>query len=136
MEGYCKRQKIGVDITSIKDMVWSSRKDFIDFMKLGPLGAENGFNIRVDSSSKFRGGRIARLFCSNCTEFEVVAKCPKESTIFSVSSCNLCHQTTFEDGSIGGCTGSLEVPVGIKAVAANPVFKSLMQMEQNHLHLY
>jgi len=134
MEGYCKRQKIGVDITSIKDMVWSSRKDFIDFMKLGPLGAENGFNIRVDSSSKFRGGRIARLFCSNCTEFEVVAKCPKESTIFSVSSCNLCHQTTFEDGSIGGCTGSLEVPVGIKAVAANPVFKSLMQMEQNHLH--
>ena len=47
MEAYCKRQKIDVDITSIKEMVWSSRKDFIDFMKLGPLGAENGFNIRV-----------------------------------------------------------------------------------------
>jgi hypothetical protein len=38
------------------------------------------------------------------------------------------------DPLVGSCIGSLEVPIGSKAVAANPVFKSLMQMEQNNLH--
>jgi len=63
-----------------------------------------------------------------------VVECSNESTIFAVSSCNWRYQTLFEDGSIGSCIGSLEVPIGSKAVAANPVFKSLMQMEQNNLH--
>ena len=129
-----KRHKLSDDTDSIEGMIWATRKEFTEFMMLGPLGSQSGYHLRVDSTPQFKGGRRARIFCRNCKEFFVVATCLKDSKGFVVTSHNLSHETMFEDGSFGSCTGSLEVPVGARAVAANPVFNSIMQMEQNHFH--
>jgi hypothetical protein len=118
-------------------LCWSTRQAFLTGMMNGPYGLENGYTLVKDISSKYRGQRVARVFCKTCTGFYAVARSYAAiDYAFELvpDETNLIHQTVFPDGSVAVCTGSIEVPVGVETVASNPVFQSLLQMDKDHHH--
>ena len=50
-------------------LCWSTRQAFLTGMMNGPYGLKNGYTLVKDISSKYRGQRVARVFCKTCIGF-------------------------------------------------------------------
>ena len=61
-------------------------------------------------------------------------RAPHQGFITIQTESRLRHETTLQDGSVVSCTGSIELPVNTKTLAADPVFCSLLQMNKDHNH--